>query len=386
MRRLQSQLNIAVIVSALLLPIHPSGADTCFEVFARLGAVTMQCAENNYFANNSDFSVFTDLAESGTGTFEAAYDGLDLFGGPDPNNARPANLIEPYSANTDLGTTVDAVGITEFTVTHGGEASFMPRDIAFQSAGYDTRSRVIFMPVTTGNPATPVAVTINVAGTVFMQDGPAGSSTGAAFAGANFLLAIPGGGGPSFDGVAELDLAINPAPTYIGDFSGSTASATPAGPNAFDVAIQEAVTFNLTPNQQVTLDSGSFGTLFSDGYNSGDTGVWKIASTNGVVFTVSSTDPNVRFQVIPDPPSPGSDRPKIVGWTKTSQLNDVFTFDIVWTSQTGSSYRVDFSHDGSNWMIVPGQEDVAGLGALTQRTLTIDLGNERNLLVRVLRK
>ncbi len=360
-------------------------ADTCFELFLQHGSgmEPLQCADNSYAANSEDFSVFIDLAEAASGQFSATHDGLTIFGGADPNNARPASLLAPFSSSTNVTATGDASGVTAISIAHEGEIASMARNIAFQSASFETKSRVAFSPVKTGSPGASVPLTIQLAGIFLLQDNTGGGSTGAALAGAQFEVRRISGVGPSFSGGTDFDLSINPMPNLFGDFAGST-SVSPAGAGRFSIAVQHSMTINVAEGETMAVDSATNGNIFTDGFESGDTSIWRAATSTPLVFTISSTDPNVRFEVIPEtPPSGGGGLARIVDWRQVARTDDDVTLRIEWISAPDANYGIDFSRDGRTWVPMPGSENVPSEGARTFRQLEVDIGAEPNALVRV---
>ena len=82
------------------------------------------------------------------------FDGFDLNLFDDPE-IEPPDITEPFFAAVDLDPIIDVAGeVTGFTQNHRGSVNLPPRDSDFQSAAYQTRSRVTFRAegVTPGAP------------------------------------------------------------------------------------------------------------------------------------------------------------------------------------------------------------------------------------------
>ena len=268
-------------------------------------------------------------------------------------------------------------------VVHTGNVSSRVRNIDFQTATFESKSRVAFRPIKTGSPGASIPLTIQLAGTFFLQDNASGGSTGACVAGTEYQVVRSSGATPSFTGALDLDLAIDPAPNLFGDLTDTT-TVTPDGPGRFRLAVSHTTTFNVTEGELMAVDSATNGNIFTDGFESGDPSIWSAATSVPFVFTINSSDPGVRFEVIPEPPpSGGNNFAQIVDWRQTDRTGDNVTFHLEWLSEVQVNYAIDFSRDGQTWTTLTGNESVSSQGARTSRLLEIDIDGEPNALIRV---
>ncbi len=287
------------------------------------GFPTLQCADADYFVDEVggiDFE-FTSFAKSDTDPFDAELEGLELF--DDPEIEAPGNLLEPFFAKTNLTALTDDSGnVVGFQLDHRGSVSMAPRDTTFQSAAYQTRSRVTFRPINVDDPDAPVEIELDIDYEFTLSDPIDNATTGAALGGlgVKFLGANDDPfEDPDFDisGLAELDLELE-TPELDDDleFFGfddpelddgiieiDFEPAEPELDDTFDIDIEldielELDDFDLEIDEPVVLEVDTFGSIFSDGFESGDVSAWTSSSPDTMSLRITSPDPNVHFEII----------------------------------------------------------------------------------------
>lgn len=384
MARLATAPHVSVLL-LVFLTLQQARATTCAELFQQLGdtRVPLQCAGATYYAIEDEFSLPVDLAKATAGQYSARFDGLQLFGGRD---TRPANLETPFSASTEVSATGDAAGVEEIHITHRGSAGFGSRHTLLQTATFETASRVVFVPISEGDPAARVPVTISFAASWFLQDaGPGFFSRASTRAGASFDLIAAGHEGKELEGLVKLDPAFSADPVFAGEFA-ATSEAVPRqdGPHGgFDVTTRFELTFDLLPGQQVALDSMVYGSLLNDAYLAGETDSRRIHTLAPALFTIRSPARDVRFRLTPELPSPAAQALKITEWKRSSHDAGGETYSLAWHSRAGRSYVIESSPDGKGWMPLPGHGDVPSQGARTATEIRFETAGRRRVFVRV---
>lgn len=300
-------------------------AQLCFDVFNSNSDPLLQCADTDYFLAPVDggFANAEEFVGSNTGLSSANFNGADLFN--DPGDTRPPNLLDPFFSSVDLQTTQDGMGTTSFTTNHRGSVNMGPRDSLFQSAAYQTRSRITFQPINTDNPGGPTTIVFNLDYTLTLADPLDNAGLGAALGGLG--IQFLGGNDDPFDeplfdvsALVELDLDLGDGddePEFFGfddpelDDAIIEIDFEPAEPEiddvfdidiSIDLEIDIDTDFDLEPDEPIILELDTFGSIFSDGFESGDVSAWTASSPNTFTFTIASPDPNVRFLLtIPEP-------------------------------------------------------------------------------------
>ena len=167
-------------------------------------------------------------------------------------------------------------------------------------------------------------------------------------------------------------------------FADRTVATPRATAGEFDIATTFEVTINATPNQEIVLESSTFGSVFTDLFAAEDPDTWSASIPDTTVIAITSSDPAVRFQLVPDPPQPDNRRPAtIIDWQRTNRTPTSSTYAIVWTSTADASYRIDSSTDGRTWAPISGKESIASQGTQTASDLAFDTQNNPKILVRV---
>ena len=88
------------------------------------------------------------------------------------------------------------------------------------------------------------------------------------------------------------------------------------------------MTVDLLPGEEVHLDATSATTLSSEEYAPGVSEGWSASTPEAIVYTISSSDPAVRFELGTDDPN----QPEIIEWQQLSKDGDSTRFQIAWTS------------------------------------------------------
>ncbi len=293
----------AVFAICLLFSALPSSAraQLCFDIFEDLTDPSLSCADTFYFVIDPDGDPgVQNFGDSDTGLLGAEFDGFDLFDPDDPDLAPPDNLLEPFFTSTQASFNNDAGQISDFTITQRGAINLGARDSTIQQGSYGSVSRITFIPFTTDGDTDPVILDLDFDFEFTLRDPSENTGNGSALVGGGASIFDDDPLEPLFDfsGLAALDLEFDDEPEFFGDFDGPASSFEPSGPgidDEFDIDIEFDTTFQATPGQPLTLDTDTFGSIFTDGFESGDTSAWSASSPDTYLFTVSSSDPTVRF-------------------------------------------------------------------------------------------
>ncbi len=332
-----------VLAGCLLLPVIPTAAfaQLCFDIFEDLTDPSLSCADTFYFVDGpvsgtDDQSLFTD---GDTGLLGADFDGFDLFDPTDPELAPPDNLLEPFFSDIQYNQTNIGGQINTFQARHRGSVSMRSRDSESQNASYGTVSRITFIPFTTDGSTDPVILDLDFDFDFTLEDPVENQGGGGAFAGAAAKIFDPDDPlEPLFDfnGFAALDLEFDDEPAFGFDFDGPASSFEPSGPgitDEFDIDVEFDTTFTATPGRPLTLDTDTFGAIFTDGFESGDTSAWKASSIDTYVFTISSSNPNVRFMFVVEAAGPDVNYGHAGGWFNPLTVGQGFLFDFLLDTQ-----------------------------------------------------
>ena len=305
-----------------LISIGGAKAQLCLDIFSSDDRPILQCADADYFLAPIDggFDASEIFVGSDVDPFDAEIDGTDIF--DEPGTGVPDNIGEPFFARTTLSTTTDADGITTFTTSHRGRVEMAPRDSVFQSNAYQTRSRITFMPINMEDPGAPTTIKFELDYTLELSDPLDNAGSGAALGG--FGIQFLGADDepiedPEFDFSALAELDLDPEtdePEFFGfddpdiDDGVLEIDFEPAEPeldDTFDIDISLELEididedFDLDIDEAIVLEIDTFGSIFSDGFESGDVSAWTASSPDTFTFTISSPDPNVRFVLVPEP-------------------------------------------------------------------------------------
>ena len=373
-------------------PAYGQGEDQlCFDLFLEQDVPLLQCADTDYFFDGVGGGVdFESFGKNSNDPLEAEFEGLDLF--DDPEIEKPDSIGESFFASAGVDFSADAQGVTGFTLEHRGSVSMTPRESDFQSAAYQTRSRVTFMPVNTVDPSAPLTLNFEIDFEFTLADPIENATRGAALGGlgiklldANKMLANPDAPvDPEFDMsvLAQLDFNIEEPDIendldFIGFDDPELADAIleidvqPAAPDIvdeFDIDIELELELELPELElddpddlpELILETDTFGNIFTDGFEAGNTFAWKAESPDTMRFTVTSPDPNVRFIIVglkdlpmPSPPAPDL---KIVRRDEAQGGKVALRF----SSVEGQKYRLDSTTDFKNFTALT---DIEGTGS-----------------------
>ena len=298
-------------------------AQLCFDVFSGNDNPLLTCADTDFFIDDSEPGFDPDsFTGFDTGEFSAELDGFDLF--DDPNVNAPPNLGNPFFSRADTSITTNGTGdATGITFLHRGVVTMSPADSEFQSAAFGARSRVTFVAINTIDPNAPIELKLDIDFDFELTDPIDNATMGAALGGLGVKVNI---GEPDlepefdFSALAELDTAdIDDELNFFGfddpdlDDGIVAFGGTPAGPDIddiFDIEIDIEVELggiddelDIESGDEITIETDTFGSIFSDGFESGDTSAWSMSSPDTFTFMISSPDPNVIFVLVPEPSS-----------------------------------------------------------------------------------
>jgi len=296
---------IGLTAGCLLLAGHAErvAGQYCASIWDDLGDTARSCSGTSYSVVDADGGSGEDVWSDGaTGTTQTMFDGFGMF---DPNVtelAPPANLGQPFSADAQLTTGMDGQGrVDELGLFQRGSCSFSTRNSAFQSAQWENRSRVTIIPFTTDNSTDQVEIELGFSFDFTMVDPAMNQGNGAAAGQAELRVHTGNPQQPqvAFNGLAQLDLAASGTPQLFNDFEGHTEYVQISTlMDAFQVAVQYDASVVALPGQQVEIELASSGTIFTDGYMTGDTAQWRMESLNTLGLSISSQNPAVRFEIL----------------------------------------------------------------------------------------
>ena len=337
-----------LVASYLFLVAGPATvhAQLCFDVFSLLDDPSLACADAGYTVEGADGIPGRDgFGGSDTGDLDANFEGFDLFDEEDPDMAPPDNLFEPFFSDTQFNPTNSGGQTIAFLAKHRGEVNLGVRDSDFQSAAFGSRSRTTFVPFTTNGDPDPVVIELLFELESTLRDPTDNATMGgvSSHAGAKIFDDDPFDPLFGFSGSAELDLEIDDEPTFFGDFDGIGTS-TPLDPDIadeFDIDVELKSTLLVDPDDPLILETDTFGSIFTDGFESGDTSVWSSSSPDTFKFTVSSPNPNVRFRFKLGPP----DRPSLSRIHRFISFDNDGKEDVLLRNKDTGKWLIDFM----NW-------------------------------------
>ncbi len=279
--------NLSVTALFLLtVAVQVSATTSCFSFVDGLGPGEAGVCADSFYQLGSEVVFGADH-----GPTSAEHDATTLFPG-----GLPAHLLPPFRA----GSVLSIVGLPDaadsFSIKMTSEISLVPTTelITFVEADVGSRNLTVFTPTNSGGGT----LTLDIAWSeIFvLTDPPGNASGGTVLFSSNFILSDPGGFIAIGSGGADLDTAFSTVPTFFGAFDG--ADVTDLGFGSFRIAVSLLNTFDVESGEQLKLETGSFASIFSDGFESGDTSAWSAASVDSTVFTISSPDPTVSFSVV----------------------------------------------------------------------------------------
>ncbi len=302
--RISALFALCLLLPAILTTAYAQQGESCFDLFDDLTDPTFSCADASYFVNGADGG--TELlffGDANSGLLGADFDGFDIFDQKDGDLPPPDNLLDPFFSDVQLNSTSDGGQITNFDVQHRGRVAFTTRNSLFQGGSYGSQSRITFIPFTTDDSTDPVNLDLDFSFEFTLKDPRANATRGGARAAAGVQIIGDDPLEPLFDfeGLAELDLEFDDDPEFFGDFDGPASSFAPSGPgidDEFDIDVEFETTFPATPGEPLTLDTDTFGSIFTDGFESGDTSAWSASSGDTFVVSISSENPLVRFTIV----------------------------------------------------------------------------------------
>jgi hypothetical protein len=355
----------AVFFTLSTLPIT-AFSQLCFDIFEDMDEPTASCADAFYSVNHTgslgqESWEGHDLSET-----LALIERSQIFGGdPVPQN------LDPYFAEAKFRMNGPDTAALDFTILQRGIVGLSPRDSDSQSASFGGRSRVTFIPITVDGSVDPVDYDLLLKHAFELGDPEENAGKGAASAGTEFSIYRDDGLAPflGFNGFAQLDLANNPEPVFFGDFDDlfvteSFERSEPGRNDLFDVSIEYSARSTATPGEVIILDTGSYGSIFTDGFESGDTSAWTVSSENTFEFSISSPDPNVRFMILREPASFEINAGLNDAWVNADAALQGMFFTVF--PDTGLFFLSWFTFDS----VLPAGNDSATFGASDQRWVT----------------
>ena len=289
----------------LLIFPFSAQAQLCFDIFQDVEGPSWTCSDARYYLETQ--GGLDNLGGSNTGLLDSYFDGFDLFDPQPPGTPPPDHLLDPFFSDAETGTTTIDGQINSFAVRQRGSVSAGALESLFQNVSRGSKTRITFIPFTTDGSTGPVVLDLDFDFDFTLRDPEDNATSGGASGGAGAqLFSGPLTPDPEFMiyGEGYLDLSFDDEPVFSGDFDGS-ASAEPSGLDIldeFDIGVEFELDFTATPGDPLTLETDSFGSVFSDGFESGDTSAWSSTSDNTFVFSVSSANPKVRFEFVLTPP------------------------------------------------------------------------------------
>lgn len=281
-------------------PMISHAQQSCFQVFSGETGPTISCSDAFYSVSGNNSGGTGSIFDSNHGVLQSTFNGENIF---DSEFPLPPNLVLPFNSQSEYNPVMIGNEISAFEIKQRLIASFLARQSDSQSASVGNRSRFTFIPFTTNNSTDPVDVSLEANFDFTLADPSDNTGLGRALAGAEITISGENGGPlVDFGGLAELDLDFDAEPMFFEEFEGSGifSPSEPGIDDEFDIDIEFDTTFQATPGEPLTLDTGSFGSIFTDGFESGDTSAWSVTSPNTFVTSISSSNPNVRFEIVTD--------------------------------------------------------------------------------------
>ena len=338
----------------------------CFDRISTLSFKTVVCADVSYSADGWIGSQgpedFYSVLGSNFGLASGNFDGFKLWSQDTAETSAPDNVQSPFGASADIQVSNDN---RAFSIQHRGAVTMGPRDSLFQSIDHGGLSRVTFITLAGGSTG-PVTLEPEFAFEFILRDPSGNATTGDVQAAARMSIFGENSQVPLFEfsGICALDLAIAPDPQCFGDFNGAAVSFEPSGPgigDEFDVAVNFHATFQANPGEELQLETDTFGSIFTDGFESGDTSAWSSSSPDTFNASVSSSNPNVQFKIVTEP---NINAGMNDAWVSADAPFQGFFFTVF--PDTGFFFMSLFTFDS----VIPAGPDTAVFGAFDQRWVT----------------
>ncbi len=275
--------------------------DSCFEFFEALAPGTSgACADFSFFGFTG--TVVENISTANGGATSASIDAFEEFDIL-PEFFDPA---EPNFATVEVKTTGDAGGITEFTIEHKDRVGMFPFSEApppgtatdrFLTVG--SQSKLVFRA---DKPGAIGEVPLELKLEQDMElidpfdssiDGDVGSYFLIDFVEVDTDQLIE-----ELLGISKFDSALDPEPDFDDEFApgyeGFTTTTTPQ-PGQANVDFNRTLEMDIELEVDIELETLSSLSIFTDGFESGNTNAWSTDTGNTFTFRVSSPDPGVRF-------------------------------------------------------------------------------------------
>ena len=271
-----------------LLPTGPAVATaSCFDAQANIGPNdTSLCVD--YFFDRVNLEIVT-LEKAATGVTSAD---INVFDNP---ALIPGNIVNLHSGAW-LMTDGPANGASSFYLKQTLVNRITPDIDAYSGlfAVTGSSAQVSFTPQHPSSTIVPVDLRVHVD---FVIDDPLDlASLGQVEGGSSFSLSGPGTF--EFDSGFFIYDSLNSSPELFGMFDVSGIVMDGPTPGSKTLTLDVMMNLDLATNQPHTFNANTFGAIFSDGFESGDTSAWSSSSPDSAVFEFSSTDPLVTFNVV----------------------------------------------------------------------------------------
>ena len=289
------------MMGILLLAMLPAAASAqnCAQLLLHSDVPTQACAHATYFLDIRGSDI-VDLAESNTGLLEAEFDGFDLFD-PDAGLEVPDNMLEPWFGKIDLSWQADNQGRPRRIISQSRGALMMDSaDNRQLSVFWGTKGRVTFVPYTIDDSTGPVTLDMDFELDGQLADPLENFAGSVSMTGTARLFEETGPHILQINGVASLQTDFETHVIWGHDFH-EVGTSQPAAAGVEDDFFIEVVTdasIQVTPGQELTLETDVFGRVFLTGYDTDDTGTWTASSPNTFTLNLSSPDSNVRFELV----------------------------------------------------------------------------------------
>lgn len=378
-----------------------AGDEFCVDLFLNSPVPTQQCSDADYFVDKGGGGVnFGSFAGNDAGLLTAEFDGYTIFAvDEDPQDfLPPRNVGVPFFSTAGMTIVTDANGnVIEFRLDHKGSVSLGSReDSVFQSAAYGNRSHVTIVPINMGDPDAPLLLDVEIDFDFTLRDPLDNATMGAALGGIGVKVTdankVPANQGDpvepeiDFSVVGELNIKNpeEPNPDVDLDFFGLDdpdledgfieIDFTPSEPeidDEFDIEIEIELELDLSDFEidaelggpKVQLEVDTFGSIFTDGFESGDTSAWSMSSPDTMKMTVTSPDPNVRFILVgvDEIPSPSPGLPELAVLPRTDGQPGKVALQF--ESEQGRDYVIESSAD---LMTFTALATIAGTGDMVE--------------------
>ncbi len=256
---------------------------------------TSQCVDYNFTGNTS--GGFVSLGAGEAGFNNVSFDVFNPLQGGLPANFSAGEPVRGSLEHNSGGGTLQ--------VTHRDRIGFFPNisDPAVQSSfmggAIGSQSKVIFTATTTDNSITvPIKIEIDQD---FSFVDPLANDTDATID-SFFLVTLTDLDGPQIivDESGSVLFDSDGPDSIGGDYVGNFTESNPT-PDELDGTLDIEIDISIDVNDPHELNSLESLGIFSDGFESGDAAAWTANSENTFIITISSSNPNVTFNVIPEP-------------------------------------------------------------------------------------